>query len=51
MKPLVKKQIEENQKLMDKLREKRSNADSSEILFLTDIIIALQYNNITLNNL
>ena len=51
MKPLVKKQIEKNQKLIDELREKRVNAHSSEIFFLTDIIIALEYNNTTLNNL
>lgn len=51
MKAVTKEQVQENQKLIDKLRAKRSNVINEESLFLTEIIINLEQNNIVLKNL
>jgi len=50
MKAVTKEQVQENQKLIDKLRAKRSNVINEESLFLTEIIINLEQNNIVLKN-
>ena len=51
MKAVTKEQVQENQELIDKLRAKRSNVINEESLFLTEIIINLEQNNIVLKNL
>lgn len=50
MKEVTKEQVQENQRLIDKLRKKRSNVINEESLFLTEIIINLEQNNIVLKN-
>lgn len=52
----IKQQIQDNQNLLDRLRVKRSEAIESVLRFdeaklLTEIIIALEHNNIELKNL
>ena len=55
MKEVTKEQVQENQKLINKLREERSKAidkyKHEKCLLLTEIIITLEQNNIVLKNL
>ena len=50
MKQFTKEQVQKNQMLIDKLRARRSNVINEESLFLTEIIINLEQNNIVLKN-
>lgn len=50
MKEATKEQVQDNQKLIDKLRAKQGNVINEESLFLTEIIINLEQNNIVLKN-
>ena len=54
MKEVTKEQVQENQKLIDKLREERSKAigeyNREKTLLFNEIIITLEQNNIVLKN-
>ena len=54
MKEVTKEQVQDNQKLIEKLRAKRSEAigehNYKETLLFNEIIITLEQNNIVLKN-